>query len=223
MLARMASGNPSVIARLITWDATLVEHHLVLINTLFATIQLLIGLGIAFRPTLRPALAPPSTWALGVWWFGERLGEMLNGVESSLNGAPGAVIIYALLAVLLWPADRQPCRTVHRRQGGGHAESPGALARAVAEPGLLRPHPGEPGTGGAERHDLRHGERPARLAGRHRLGRGVARRGTGPGRVRSTLAAALVVIAAGVYLPRRDRQGDSGPGNRGGPRDLGDR
>src|SRR6202047_4903170 len=71
MLAGTASGNPSVIARPITWDATLVEHHLVLINTLFATIQLVIGLGIAFRPTVRYALALSVAWAVGVWWFGE--------------------------------------------------------------------------------------------------------------------------------------------------------
>ena len=33
MLAGTAGGNPSVIAHPITWNATLVEHHLVLINT----------------------------------------------------------------------------------------------------------------------------------------------------------------------------------------------
>ena len=57
MLGDTADGNPGVIARPITWDAALVGHHLVLLNTVFATIQLLLGLGIAFRPTLRPALA----------------------------------------------------------------------------------------------------------------------------------------------------------------------
>src|ERR1700732_3195202 len=55
MLAGTAAGNPSVIARPITWDANLVEHHLVLVNTIFATIQLLLGLGIACRPTVRVA------------------------------------------------------------------------------------------------------------------------------------------------------------------------
>ena len=34
------------------------------------------------------------------------LGSVLTGNASPVNGAPGAVIIYALLAVLLWPADR---------------------------------------------------------------------------------------------------------------------
>src|ERR1700685_394788 len=56
-LADTAAGNPAVVARPITWDANLVAHHLVLLNTTFATIQLLLGLGIAFRPTVKIALA----------------------------------------------------------------------------------------------------------------------------------------------------------------------
>ena len=85
MLAGTADGNPSVIARPINWDADLVEHHLVLINTIFATIQLLLGLGIAFRPTVRLALGASIAWAIGVWWFGEGLGGILNGVASPLE------------------------------------------------------------------------------------------------------------------------------------------
>ena len=106
MLAGTAAGNPVVIASPINWDARLVEQHGVALNAIFATIQLLLGLGIACRPTVRVALGTSIAWALGVWWFGEGLGGVLNGTASPLNGAPGAVIIYALLAVLLWPADR---------------------------------------------------------------------------------------------------------------------
>src|SRR6201996_8579075 len=106
MLADAASGNPAVIAAPITWDAHLVEHHLVLLNTVFATIQLLLGLGIAWRPTVKVALAASVAWSLGVWWIGEGLGGVLNGIADPVTGAPGAVILYALLAVLLWPPGR---------------------------------------------------------------------------------------------------------------------
>jgi hypothetical protein len=106
MIGGTAQGNPGVIARPISWNAALVEHHLVLLNTVFATIQLLLGLGIAYRPTVRVALAASIAWSLAVWWFGEGLGGVLSGGVSPVNGAPGAVILYALLAVLLWPADR---------------------------------------------------------------------------------------------------------------------
>ena len=202
MLAATAAGNPSVIARPITWDATLVEHHLVLINTIFATIQLLLGLGIAFRPTVRVALAASIAWSLGVWWFGEGLGGVLSGAASPLNGAPGAVIIYALLAVLLWPADRPAVGALHRRPGGGRARRPGAVAGAVAEPRLLRADPGQPGAAGAERHDRGHGERRAGLAAGPEKGAAslVASQGLAASIV---LAVALVLIAVGVYLPGR--------------------
>ena len=106
MLAASAAGNPSVVARPIIWDATLVGHHLALLNTIFATIQLLLGLGIALRPTVRLALAASVAWSVAVWLFGEGLGGVLNGGAGPLDGGPGAVIIYALLAVLLWPAGR---------------------------------------------------------------------------------------------------------------------
>jgi hypothetical protein len=106
MIGGTASGNPGVVASPITWDATLVAHHAALLNSIFATIQLLLAIGIAWRPTVRLALAASIAWALGVWWFGEGLGMVLTSGASPVNGAPGAVIIYALLAVLLWPADR---------------------------------------------------------------------------------------------------------------------
>jgi hypothetical protein len=106
MIGGGAAGNPGVVARPILWDAALVAGHLVLLNTVFAAIQLLLGLGIAYRPTVRVALAASIAWSLAVWWFGEGLGGVLNGNASPVSGAPGAVILYALLAVLLWPADR---------------------------------------------------------------------------------------------------------------------
>ena len=106
MIGGTAAENPGVIARPIRWNAALVEHHLVLPNTVFASIQLLLGLGIAYRPTVRVALAAPIAWSLGVWWFGEGLGGVLSGSASPVSGGPGVAILYGLLAVLLWPAAR---------------------------------------------------------------------------------------------------------------------
>jgi hypothetical protein len=108
MLAGNAPGNPAFVASPITWSAGFIDHHLVVLNAVFAFIQLALGLGIAWRPTVRLALAASVPWALGVWWVGEGLGGVLAGNASPVNGAPGAVVLYALLAVLLWPADRAP-------------------------------------------------------------------------------------------------------------------
>jgi hypothetical protein len=106
MLAGSSAGNPAAIASPINWSATLITHHLVALNAIFATIQMALGLGIAWRPTVKLALGASVMWALAVWWLGEGLGGVLTGNASPLNGAPGAVLLYALLAVLLWPADR---------------------------------------------------------------------------------------------------------------------
>jgi hypothetical protein len=108
MLAGSAQGNPVVVARPITWSAGLIGHHVVALNAIFAAVQLLLGLGIAWRPAVRLALAGSVAWSLAVWWLGEGLGGVLAGTASPANGAPGAVLLYALLAILLYPADRRP-------------------------------------------------------------------------------------------------------------------
>jgi hypothetical protein len=200
MLAETADGNPSAIARPITWDASLIQHHLVLLNTIFATIQLLLGLCIAFRPTVRPALAASIAWALGVWWFGEGLGGVLNGTASPLNGAPGAVILYGLLAVLLWPADRgSPAPCTAARAVGAHAARALWLVLwlSLAYFALTHANRARQGLNGMIT-DMESGE-PGWLSA---LERGAASLVNGRGLAASiVLAAALVVIAVGVYLP----------------------
>jgi len=203
MLAGTASGNPGIVARPITWDAALVGHHLVLLNTIFATIQLLLGIGIAWRPTLRVALAASIAWSLGVWWFGEGLGMVLTGDASPVNGAPGAVILYALLAVLLWPSDR----------GSPASPAPFTAARAVGAPvartlwlvlwlslAYLALLPGNrtPQALNGMIAGMESGE-PGWLAA---LDRGAASLVAHQGLAASiVLAIALVIIAVGVYLP----------------------
>ena len=203
MLAGTAPGNPGVIAGPINWDARLVEHHPVLLNAIFATIQLLLAIGIAWRPAVRPALAASVAWSIGVWWFGEGLGGVLNGSASPLNGAPGAVIIYALLAVLLWPADR------------GRAPAPFTAARAVGAPVAralwlvlwlslayfaLLPGNRAPQALNGMIAGMESGE-PGWLAAVDRAAASlVAHQGLAASIV---LAAALVIIAIGVYLPAK--------------------
>ena len=106
MIAGMAAGNPGFIADPITWSARLVAGHPTWANAAFASVQLFLAVGIAWRPTVKVALAASIPWALGVWWVGEGLGGVLAGTANPVMGGPGAVIIYALLAVLLWPTDR---------------------------------------------------------------------------------------------------------------------
>lgn len=201
MLSATAPGNPAAIADPIRWTARLIGQHGTASNAVFAVIQLLLALGIAWRPTVRPALAASVAWALGVWWFGEGLGGILNGTASPVDGAPGAVLVYALLAVLLWPSRRQrPAPFVAGWCTGAAVARAiwlvlwGSLAYLALQPATTAPKAlssmisgmavGQPGwLAGLDTH----------LAGF------LAHRGVTAAVV---LAVILAVVSAGVFLPR---------------------
>jgi hypothetical protein len=102
-----ATGNPAAVSRPILWSAQFMAQHIVLFNALFAVTQLAIAAGLFFRRTVRLALAASIAWSVAVWWLGEGLGGILTG-DSPLGGVPGAVILYALIALLLWPGRDDP-------------------------------------------------------------------------------------------------------------------
>lgn len=115
VIAPTGAGNPSWIHGPVNWSATLMAHHIVILNAMFATVQLLIGLGLLLRRTVKVALAASIVWSLMVWWLGEGLGGLLTAAVSPLAGLPGAVVLYAVIAVLLWPtatAGRRSDRSV---------------------------------------------------------------------------------------------------------------
>lgn len=104
VLAPAAMGNPRLIASPAIAAARLIGHDVAAWNALFATTQLALAAGLLWRPTARAALAATVAWSLAVWWLGEGLGGLLTGTATPLTGAPGAAVLYALLAVLAWPA-----------------------------------------------------------------------------------------------------------------------
>jgi len=104
ILKPTAQGNPHLIAQPVLWSAHLVLEHPALCNTIFALTQLLLALGLFWRRSVKVALVGTVGWSLVVWWLGEGLGGVLTGSAAPLMGSPGAVILYALLALLLWPA-----------------------------------------------------------------------------------------------------------------------
>jgi len=139
-LAQNAMGSPSN-------PYNIVESHLVLLfhayqlpaNLTAALVQLAIGVAIldgalARRPgLLRAGLAISLPWACVVWAFGEAFGGMIYPQASMLVGAPGAAVVYALLACVLWP--RSDTRRVRLPRGrfadtGNAASSPGLLPGA---------------------------------------------------------------------------------------------
>ncbi|MHB1583951.1 MAG: hypothetical protein ACYCU7_16400 [Acidimicrobiales bacterium] len=107
MILPAAHGQPQPIA----WSITTLGHFVLpdvgVWNFLVATLQLGIGVGLLFPRTARAALTVMFPWCLGVWWFGEGFGILLTGRASPLTGAPGAVLLYAALGLLVWPSTRR--------------------------------------------------------------------------------------------------------------------
>ena len=98
-----ASGQPTILAWPIEHMANLVSVSPTAYNGLFAAVQVLVGIGILQKTTVKPALALSVAWAAGVWAFGEGFGMLMTPSASPLSGAPGAVLLYGMLAVLVWP------------------------------------------------------------------------------------------------------------------------
>ena len=95
--------QPGFVAAPIKLAAHLIEPRIALFNLFAVTIQVLIGIGLIYRPTVKAALLTSFAWALGVWWIGEGLSGLFTGNASPLTGAPGAALLYILVGLLAWP------------------------------------------------------------------------------------------------------------------------
>jgi hypothetical protein len=140
MLAETAAGQPGVVAAPVTWAARLIAGHPAPANAAFAAVQIALGLGLAWRPAVRPALAGSVIWGLAVWWLGEGLGGLFTGTASPAGGAPGAALLYAVTAVLLWPPRRESA--VNPWPGSrltGMASGPGMAGSSRSAAGLRGP------------------------------------------------------------------------------------
>jgi hypothetical protein len=106
MLTGMMPGQPTWLHSSMQWASHIAAGNLSVYNTLFALTQVAIGLGLLCRRTVKPALAVSFVWALIVWWFGEAFGMLFMNMANPLTGAPGAVFLYAIVGLLVWPNDR---------------------------------------------------------------------------------------------------------------------
>jgi hypothetical protein len=97
------AGQPHWLASSINAGATFAQKDLTVWNTLFALTQVALGLGLLYRPSVKLALAGTVAWSLIVWWFGEAFGMLFMGMANPLTGAPGAVFLYGLIALIAWP------------------------------------------------------------------------------------------------------------------------
>jgi len=105
-LGAASDGAPFWLADPIDWAKNLMSGHPVGLMIVFALVELAIGFAIAYRPTVRYGLLACMCWVPFLWFFAEGFGGLASTTAGPLTGAPGASILYGLLAVLLWPTDR---------------------------------------------------------------------------------------------------------------------
>lgn len=103
-LAPASHGLTTAVAAPLHLAVDLVSSHPALANTAFALTQILLGLGLLVRRSSRVALAASIVWATMVWTLGEGFGGIFTGA-TLLNGAPGAALLYVVIALLAWPSD----------------------------------------------------------------------------------------------------------------------
>jgi hypothetical protein len=125
VIAPAGAGQPGFIAGPVAEVVRITLHQPVIMDVAFGLIQLALGAGILYARTARRALAASVAWALLVWYLGEGLGGLAGGSSSLLTGAPGAALLYAVLALAASP----------RRDGAAAAEGPPRWT-AVAWAGL---------------------------------------------------------------------------------------
>jgi hypothetical protein len=106
LLQGLTAGQPGWVADSVNQGAATMQSHQVLFNTGAALIQVAIGFGILYKRTTKPAIVVSFAWALAVWWFGEAFGMLFMNMSMPLTGAPGAVLLYALIGAIVWPNDR---------------------------------------------------------------------------------------------------------------------
>jgi hypothetical protein len=103
VIAPAGQGQPAFVSGPSGWAAHVIAAQPAFWTSVFASVQLAIGVGLLLRRTAPFALGASIAWALGVWYFGEGLAGLASGHASMLAGAPGAAALYAVLAAAAWP------------------------------------------------------------------------------------------------------------------------
>ncbi len=115
MLGMANMGLPGPVSSGIYQVTRLLTMHPVIWNALFASLQVVIGIGLMWGRSAALARCVSIVWALGVWVVGEGVGALFMPGTSALNGAPGAALLYAVVAGTTVPPP--PARDCWARRG----------------------------------------------------------------------------------------------------------
>ncbi len=103
VLLPAANGQPAFVSGPIHWAASVFLVNPIAFNSAIVLVQLCIGMLILVAKTARLGLWLSVFWGLVVWIIGEGYGGIFSGQFNLLTGAPGAALIYVLLALAALP------------------------------------------------------------------------------------------------------------------------
>lgn len=101
----MLDGQPGFVEPSLQFIINQTTTHLIAVNLLISVVQILLGLGFLFLSDrwLKELVWASIVWALVVWYGGEGMSMLLTGQAGALTGAPGAVLLYPLLGLAVYP------------------------------------------------------------------------------------------------------------------------
>jgi hypothetical protein len=122
----MLQGQPGLFEPSLQFIVTQTTLHLTAVNLVIAIVQVCLGLGFLLLPDrwVKELVITSFVWAFIVWYGGEGMNMLFTGTASILTGAPGAVLLYPLLGLAVYPRKKSA------------AASQGA-ARKAGDDGLL--------------------------------------------------------------------------------------
>jgi hypothetical protein len=98
-------SQPYLIATSLQWLITMTTLHLTLVNLVIAIVQICLGIALLLfsERWVKGIVIASVVWALIVWFGGEGFSMLLTAQGSILTGAPGAVLLYLLLGLVVYP------------------------------------------------------------------------------------------------------------------------
>jgi hypothetical protein len=116
LIQPLTQGQPAPIAAALQAIIEITQSNLIAVNLTIAVVQLVLGICLLGGWFVRRALLASMVWSLAVWFGGEGLGMLLTGQASALTGAPGAVLLYLVLALAAYPANDRADEGLHSRR-----------------------------------------------------------------------------------------------------------
>ena len=101
-----AEGQPLFVVGPMHFLAHIFLFHPAIFNAMAAITQVGIGLLILIKRTTKIGLIASIGWGLFVWSVGEGYGGIFSGHTILLMGAPGAALLYVILALAVMPREK---------------------------------------------------------------------------------------------------------------------